>query len=65
MIDECDRMSFADVPFPQVVARHIAAGGHSYRTDLMRREKVCYGDAAAFLRGGNPAPRRAGNRDGV
>jgi len=54
MIDECDRMSFADIPFPQVVAHHAAAGVHSYRADLIRRQKVCYGDAAAFYEAAIP-----------
>jgi uncharacterized protein YbcV (DUF1398 family) len=45
-IDECDRMSFADVPFPQVVARLAAAGVHSYRADLLRRQKTYYDQGA-------------------
>jgi uncharacterized protein YbcV (DUF1398 family) len=44
-IDECDRMSFADVPFPQVAARHAEAGVQAYRVDLIRCLKVCYDGA--------------------
>ena len=42
IIDECDKMSFADVPFPKTVARLIEAGVHSYHADLIGFRKMHY-----------------------
>jgi len=42
IIDECDEMSFADVPFPKTVGRLIEAGVRSYRADLIGCRKAYY-----------------------
>jgi uncharacterized protein YbcV (DUF1398 family) len=41
-IDECMKMSFADTPFPQVVARLSSAGVSAYRADLIRLQNAYY-----------------------
>jgi uncharacterized protein YbcV (DUF1398 family) len=42
-IGECTKMSFADVPFPEVIKRLGGAGVRSYRADLVRRHTLYYG----------------------
>jgi uncharacterized protein YbcV (DUF1398 family) len=48
VISDCMRLSFADVPFPQVVAKLVSAGVRSYRADLVRLSN-CYSDGAQEL----------------
>lgn len=42
VIGECMDLSFADMPFPQVVARLGAAGVAAYRADLIRLQNAYY-----------------------
>jgi uncharacterized protein YbcV (DUF1398 family) len=42
IIDECMRASFADTPFPQVVARLAGAGVSAYRADLIKLSNTYY-----------------------
>jgi uncharacterized protein YbcV (DUF1398 family) len=42
-IAQCMQMSFADTPFPQVVARLAGAGVASYTADLVSLRKTYYG----------------------
>ena len=42
VIDECTRLSFADVPFPQVVSRLDATGVVAYHADLVAMRKTYY-----------------------
>ncbi|SRR5271170_4174422 len=44
IIDECMRDSFADKPFPQVVARLAGAGVRGYRADLIKLRNTYYDD---------------------
>lgn len=59
-IDECTKMSFANTPFPQVVARLGRAGVTAYRADLIRLQSAYYdGDSGIYdhelpLRDGPP-----------
>jgi uncharacterized protein YbcV (DUF1398 family) len=39
-ISECTKMSFANVPFPEVIKRLGGAGVRSYRADLVRRHTL-------------------------
>jgi uncharacterized protein YbcV (DUF1398 family) len=44
-IAECMTQSFADTPFPQVIANLIGAGVRSYTADLSARRNTYYGTA--------------------
>jgi len=44
-IAECMKLSFADTPFPQVIANLIGAGVCSYTADLAARRNTYYGTA--------------------
>lgn len=46
IIAECEKASFADAPFPEVVARLSGAGVTAYHADLLKLRKTYY-DAAA------------------
>jgi uncharacterized protein YbcV (DUF1398 family) len=46
-IHDCLNASFANTPFPIVVARLTEAGVHTYRADLIRLRKAYYGDGTA------------------
>ncbi|HLJ72062.1 MAG TPA: DUF1398 domain-containing protein [Roseiarcus sp.] len=45
VIAECMKASFADTPFPEVVARLAGAGVRAYRADLIKLRKTYYDDA--------------------
>ena len=45
IIAECMEASFADTPFPEVVARLAGAGVRAYRADLIKLRKTYYDDA--------------------
>lgn len=42
IIAECMKASFADTPFPEVVARLAGAGVRAYRADLIKLRKTYY-----------------------
>jgi uncharacterized protein YbcV (DUF1398 family) len=50
-LDACMNMSFADVPFPQVVQRLVAAGVRTYRNDLIALATDYYGGGSAHETG--------------
>jgi uncharacterized protein YbcV (DUF1398 family) len=43
VIAECMRLSFADTPFPAVVAKLAEAGVEAYAADLIALRETCYG----------------------
>lgn len=45
IIAECMKASFADTPFPEVVARLAGAGVRAYRADLIKLRKTYYDGA--------------------
>lgn len=48
-ISECLRLSFADAPFPAVVARLAGAGVAAYVADLIALRKTYYDAGSGFL----------------
>jgi uncharacterized protein YbcV (DUF1398 family) len=59
-IAECMKLSFADTPFPQVVARLAGAGVRSYTADLVQLHKTYYGGDSDNAQ--EPMPLGAGPR---
>jgi len=49
VIDESEKLSFQDTPFPEVVRQLSQTGVRSYYADLLRLEKTYYGDGDSYL----------------
>lgn len=47
ILEECMKLSFADTPFPKVVARLAGAGVTAYTADLVRLRKTYYNAGSA------------------
>jgi uncharacterized protein YbcV (DUF1398 family) len=48
VIDESEKLSFQDTPFPEVVKQLSQTGVRSYYADLIRLEKIYYGDRDTY-----------------
>jgi uncharacterized protein YbcV (DUF1398 family) len=48
VIDESEKLSFQDTPFPEVVKQLSQTGVRSYYADLIRLEKIYYGDGDTY-----------------